>query len=170
MELVKVGYITNTHGIKGDIKIYPLTDYPERFEENIDFYIEDENTKIKINKTRLYRGLVYAKLEGYNNINEVLKFKDKYIYISETDRLELPEDTYYISDLVGMEVINGEKSVGKIKEVLFNQANDIYICESLNKKEFMIPAVKEFIKSIDLENKKIYVELIEGMIEWNFKY
>ncbi len=165
MELVKVGYITNTHGIKGDIKIYPLTDYPERFDEKIDFYIEDKNTKVKIKKTRLYRGLVYAKLESYNDINEVLKFKDKYMYINKEDRLELPEDTFYISDLIDMEVIDGEKTVGKVKEVLENNTNDIYICETKEKKEFMIPAVKEFVKKVDVVNKKIYVELIEGMIE-----
>ncbi|WP_099203632.1 ribosome maturation factor RimM [Miniphocaeibacter massiliensis] len=165
MELIKVGYITNTHGIKGDIKIYPLTDYPERFDEKIDFYIEDEKTKVKIKKTRLHRGLVYVKLEGYNNINEVLKFKDKYIYINEEDRLELPEDIYYISDLVGMEIIDGDKLIGVVKEVMSNQANDIYICEDKNKKEFMIPAVKEFIKNVDIKNGKIYTELIEGIIE-----
>ncbi|HHX68168.1 MAG: ribosome maturation factor RimM [Miniphocaeibacter sp.] len=164
MEFVKVGYITNTHGIKGDLKVYPLTDNPNRFEDDIDFYLDDEKIKVRIIKSRLYRGLVYIKLEGFNNINEVLKFKGKYIYIKEEDRMELPEDTYYISDLIGMEIINDSKVVGYIKDVLINSKNDIYLCESKNKKEFMIPAVKEFVKEIDLKNKKVYVELIEGML------
>ncbi|QQK07310.1 ribosome maturation factor RimM [Miniphocaeibacter halophilus] len=164
MEFVKVGYITNTHGIKGDLKVYPLTDDPKRFEDDIDFFLDDNKIKVRIIKSRIYRGLVYIKLEGFNNINEVLKFKDKYIYIKEEDRMELPKGTYYISDLIGMEVINDSKVVGYIKDVLINSKNDIYLCETKNKKEFMIPAVKEFVKEIDIKNKKVYVELIEGML------
>ena len=164
MEFIKVGYITNTHGIKGDIKIYPLTDFPERFKEDIDFYI-DEKIKVNITKVRYYRGLVYVSLKNYDNINEVLKFKGKYIYVNKDDLVELPEDTYFIHDLEGMDVIDNGKCVGVVKEVLFNQTNDIYRCVSKDGKEFMIPAVKAFVKDVDVENKKLYVELIEGMLE-----
>lgn len=164
MELVKVAYITNTHGIKGEIKVYPLTEDLDRFNEDIDFYIDDENTKVKIIKSRVYRGLVYLKLEDYNNINDVLKFKDKYLLINEEDRIILPEDSYYLSDLIGSEIIDNGKTIGIVKDILINSTNDIYLCESKDKKEFMIPAVKEFIKTVDVENKKIFVELIEGML------
>lgn len=164
MEFIKVGYITNTHGIKGDIKVYLLTDFPERFKENIDFYI-DEKIKVNINKVRYYRGLVYISLKGYDNINQVLRFKDKYIYVKKDDLIELPKDTYFIHDLEGMDVIDKGKTVGKVKEVLFNSTNDIYRCVSKDGKEFMIPAVKAFVKEVDVENKKLYVELIEGMLE-----
>lgn len=164
MEFIKVGYITNTHGIKGDIKVYPLTDFPERFKENIDFYI-DEKIKVNIKKVRYYRGLVYISLKGYDNINQVLRFKDKYIYVKKDDLIELPKDTYFIHDLEGMDVIDKGKLVGQVKEVLFNSTNDIYRCVSKDGKEFMIPAVKVFVKEVDVENKKLYVELIEGMLE-----
>ena len=164
MELVKVGYITNTHGIKGDLKIYPLTEDLERFNDDIDFYIDNEDNKVKIIKSRIYRGLVYIKLDKFDNINDVLKFKGKYLYIEEKDRLELPEDTYYISDLIGMEIVNDGEVVGVIKDVLVNSYNDIYLCKTKNGKEFMIPAVKEFVKEINTKDKKIFVELIEGML------
>ncbi|MDO5018532.1 MAG: ribosome maturation factor RimM [Lagierella massiliensis] len=163
MEFIKVGYITNTHGIKGDIKIYPLTDYPERFLEDIDFFI-DKKFKVKITKARYYRGLIYASLDGYDNINKVLRFKSKYIYVSEENRVSLPSDTYFISDLEGMDVVDRGKIVGKVVEVLFNSTNDIYRCTSNDGKEFLIPAVKAFIKEIDVENKKLHVELIEGIL------
>ena len=145
MEFIKVGYITNTHGIKGDIKVYPLTDFPERFKENIDFYI-DEKIKVNINKVRYYRGLVYISLKGYDNINQVLRFKDKYIYVKKNDLIELPKDTYFIHDLEGMDVIDKGKLVGQVKEVLFNSTNDIYRCVSKDGKEFMIPAVRPSLK------------------------
>ena len=164
MEYIRVGYVANTHGIKGDLKIYPLTEEPDRFEQDIDFYIGDENLKVKIDKTRFYRGMVYIKLENYDNINDVLKFKGKYISIDKKNRIELPKDTYYISDLIGMEIVNKGEIIGVVKDVLLNSTNDIYICETSSKKEFMIPVVKEFVKIVDLEQRKIFVELIEGML------
>ncbi|WP_300410366.1 ribosome maturation factor RimM [Lagierella sp.] len=163
MNLIKVGYITNTHGIKGDIKIYPLTEYPDRFEEDVDFYI-DEKIRVNITKVRYNRGLVYVSLKGYDNINQVLGFKDKYIYVKEEDAVALPEDNYFISDLVGMEVVDRGKVVGHVEEVLLNSTNDIYRCVAKDGREFMIPAVKAFIKEIDVKNKKLHVELIEGML------
>ncbi len=163
MNFVKVGYITNTHGIKGDIKIYPLTDYPERFEEDVDFYI-DEKIRVNIEKVRYNRGLVYVSLKGYDNINQVLGFKDKYIFVKEEDSITLPEDIYFISDIVGMDVVDKGVVVGRVEEVLLNSTNDIYRCVTKDGKGFMIPAVKAFIKEIDVENNKLHVELIEGML------
>lgn len=163
MELIKVGYITNTHGIKGEIKVYPLTDNLDRFNEDIDFYIDNQNIKVKIVKSREYRGLVYLKLQDYDNINDVLKFKSKYLLIDEENRLDLPEDSYYISDLIGSDIVEDGKIIGTVKDVLMNSTNDIYLCRRKDNKEFMIPAVKEFIREVDAKNKKIHVKLIEGM-------
>ncbi len=166
---IRIGKIVNTQGLKGHIRVYPLTDYKERLEEVEYIYIENEkDTKFMIENIWYKNNLVILKLESFNNINDVERFKNRNIYIDESQLRELPEDTYYIFELVGLEVYDLEdKYIGKIIDVLKQSAQDIYVIEyntNESKKTFMLPAVKEFVKSIDLEKNKVKIKLIEGMI------
>src|SRR5699024_3460264 len=165
MELIKVAQILNTHGIKGGLKIRPFTDFIDRFSEDITYYIDSENNPVHIENYRVYKGLVYINLKEYNDINDVLIFKGKNIYIDKKDRYELPEGLYYISDLIGFKIIDeNDGEIGVLKEVLTTYANDVYVVDLGNSKEVLIPAVKEFIIDIDSQENKIFVKLIEGML------
>lgn len=165
---IKIGQIVNTQGLRGEVRVYPLTDYKERFEELTYIYLEDNmETKLEIEKVRYKNQLVILKFNGLNNINDVEKFKDLYIEIDEEEIRELPDDTYYIYELIGMEVIDEENlHIGKLIDVIQNAAQDIYVIEyKSSKKKILIPAVKEYVKEVSIEDKIIKVKLIEGMIE-----
>ncbi len=164
--MLRVGKITNTHGIRGDVKVLPLTDYMERFEELEWIYIDGYREKFYIENIKYKSTLVILSFKGYEDINLVEKFKDKYLLIDETQRRDLPEDTYYIADIIGLDVYTvKDEYVGKVKDIIQTGSSEVYIIKSTDNKEIMIPAVKEFIPEISLDKRKIVIDPIEGMIE-----
>ncbi len=171
MEYTIVGKIINTHGIKGQMKIYPLTDNVERFKKLETAYLGQEKLKVSIDKVDFFKNLVILKFKEFDNINEVLKFKDSDLFIDDKDRVVLPENHFFIYDLLGIDVYDMEdKFIGTIKDVIQGPSNDIYLIKSIDDKEFLIPAVKEFIKLVDIERKKMSIDPIEGMIQWKLIY
>lgn len=166
LEFFKVGQIVNTQGLRGDLRIYPYTDYKERFEEfDWVYFGEDRQTKYEIEKVRYKKDLVILKIKGINTIEDAERIKGTFLYIPRDHGRTLDEDTYYIADLRGTNVYLEDGSLlGILKDVVQTGANDIYIIKGEDKKEHMIPAVSKFIKEIDLENNKIVVTPIEGLI------
>ncbi len=165
-KMLRVGKITNTHGIKGDIKVLPLTDYMERFEELEWVYIDGYKDKFYIKSVKYKPTTVILSFKGYDNINLVEKFKDKYLLIDDTQRRDLPEDTHYIADIIGLDVYNVENEyIGKVKDIIQTGPNEIYLIKCKDNKEIMIPSVKEFIPEVSVEEGKIIIDPIEGMIE-----
>lgn len=165
MNLIRIGKIVNTQGLKGDVRIYPDTDYVERFEELDYLYIENESEPFEINSVRYKKNLAIVKFKGLNHINDVEKYKNRIVYTEKLDYDELEEDRYYVEDLIGMKVVDSNKGeIGELVDILQNPAHDIYVVK-INGKDTLIPAVSEFIKDVDLENKIINVTLIEGLIE-----
>lgn len=165
MEYIAVAEVLNTHGIKGCLKMRPLTDNIERFDEDICYYLGDKKVKVNIQNYRMYKGFLYIDFEEFNDINEVLGFKKQYLYIDEKDRYELKDGSFYIDDLIGLKAYFNGEYIGDLVDVISIYSNDVYVIKN-DEKEFMIPAVKEFIKKIDLENGLIDVVIIEGMW-WN---
>ena len=167
MEYIKIGKIINTQGIKGEVRIFPLTDDLKRFEKLEEAYIGEEKTPITIEKVWYKGNLVILKFKEFDNINDVLKFKEKFIFIDEKDRVLLPKDSYFIYEIVGCTVfdMNGNQ-IGIVKEVMQSYSNDVYVIkDDTNKKEYLIPAVKEFVKKVNIEDRTIIIYPIEGMIE-----
>lgn len=167
MDYIKVGWITNTHGIKGELKIHPLTDDINRFDDLKKVYIGNNKVAAEIERVKYIKGWVILKFKEFNNINEVLQYKGDYIYIDERDRVELPEDHFFIFDIIDCSVYTtkGEK-IGLVVDVLQYASNDVYVVKDHNnEKEYLIPAVKEFVVEVDVEDKKIIIDPIEGMIE-----
>lgn len=162
MDKIIVGKIINTHGVRGELKVDRTNN--ETFDRPINYFVGDDFEQINISNSRLSGKLAYIKIEGLDNINLVLKYKTKFIYINKEDLYALDEDEYYIKDLIGLEVKSSTgEEIGVIKDVLSYAANDVYIFEANNDEQIMIPAVKEFVKEIDLKSKVIIVDLIEGM-------
>jgi 16S rRNA processing protein RimM len=167
-EKVRIGQIVNTQGLNGEVRIYPLTDHKERFEELEYLFLEDEiGTKLEVERVRYKGQLAIVKFKGLNSVNDVEKLREKYIVIDKEDMRVLPDDTYYIFDLVGSRVIDEDGNyIGKLMDVIQNAAQDIYVIEhDESSKKILVPAVKEFIKEINIEEKIIKVRLIEGMVE-----
>lgn len=159
MEYVYIGNIVNTHGIKGEIRILSTFKYKDLiFRKNFKIYIgEEKNEEIIINY-RQHKNYDMIILKGYDNINEVLKYKGKKVYINRFD-LNVP---YLNKELIGFDVYNQDKLIGKLTDILTN-IQDVLVVDN----KIMIPYVEEFVKKIDLKNKKIIVETIKGMLDEN---
>lgn len=167
MEYLEIGQIVNTQGLKGEVKINPFTDDIKRFSKLKKIYVEIDNVKqkLEIEKVRYVKNVVVVKFIGLNTIENVQIFKGKYVFIDETDKLQLPEDTYYITDLIGAKVIDNSTNneIGIITDVFSTGSNDVYIVKSYDK-EILIPAIKEVVINVDIKSKRITINMIEGLI------
>lgn len=161
---IKIGKIINTHGIKGEVKIIPNSSDTMDLLNYKYFYIDGESEKFDIKSSRVHKNAVLIKLIGYDNINDVEKFKSKDIYVSTEDFRKLDYNEHLIRDLIGLSVIYKDKKIGEVKDIMQNSANDVIVVSNEQGNEILIPNVSEFIKKIDLENKNIIVNLIKGMI------
>lgn len=156
-----MGKIVSTQGLKGEMRVYSYTDYKERFEEEKGIYIKDKFYEIE--KVRYKKEMVILKLKDINSIEEVEKLRNQEVFT--TRKAELPEGTYYIKDLIGVDVfLEDETKVGQIKDVLITGANDVYIIKRENKPDAMIPVVDEFVSTINIKDRKIVIKPIEGML------
>ena len=153
---MEIGKIVNTHGLKGELKVYPYIDY---FEDVSFIYID--NKKYEIEKARYQKNVVILKLKEINDINEAEKYRNKIIDLKEEDAPELPEGTYYIKDLIGSDVYTDDgKLLGKLDDVFNTGANDIYQVG-----KYLLPVIDEVVKEIDIKNKKIIVHIIKGLLD-----
>lgn len=162
-----VGKIVNTHGLKGELKVQYYTETLEDFEEFEYLLIEGEgDKKFLIDGVRSVKNTVLLQLEGYTDINQVEHFKNKEVYYLREDYDNSEEGGYFIVDLIGLDVIDRTRGkVGVLKDVLKNTSQDIYVIKkSDGSGDFFMPAVDAFLERIDLEEGKIYVNLIEGLM------
>ena len=164
----EVGQIVNTFGIKGFIKIKPFTDEVSRFEELKEIYVEQKNKElkeVKIEKISYQKELVLIKLKGIDYLTQAKKLKGLYLKISRKNAKKLPKGTYFIADLIGMNVYSDEgKLLGKLDDVYSTGANDVYVVKNENGIQVLLPATQEVIKQIDLDNEKIIVHMLEGLV------
>lgn len=162
-----IGVVTGSHGIKGQVKVYPYTDFPDRFKILKRVFVGEEKMPLNIEEVKYIKNFVLLKFKEFDNINEILNLKNKEIFILSSERIKLKQNQFYISDLIGSKVYDEEENyLGELVEVILSSANDVYRIKNKNI-EGMVPAVKEFIKNIDLENKEITIKKIEGMFYEN---
>ena len=162
---VLIGEIVSAVGIKGEVKVKCYTSSPERF-SGLDFVFCEEK-KTRIEKAGTKGNMAVLKLEGISDRNQAEEMRGTGLYIMEDDLEELPEDTYYVKDLVGLKVISDEdnEEVGEISDVIQNTAQDIYVIKGESfKGDVMVPAVKEFIREVNVGSGYIRIKFIEGML------
>ena len=158
-QLMEIGQIVNTYGIKGFVKVKPFTDDIKRFENLSYVYIE---TKKSLKEMKIEE--VLLKLKGIDDINMAETYRNCYIKINREDAVNLPEDTYFIVDLLGMNVYTEENVLlGNIIDIYPTGANDIYVVKDELGKQILLPAIGEVIKLVDTKNKKMIVHLMEGL-------
>ena len=130
-------------------------------------FIGEEKLKVNIERVWTKKKFVIMKFKEFSDINQVLDYKGEYIYIDEEDKVQLPEDTYFIYDIIGCKVVDTSgNDIGIVKDVMTNMANDVYVVEDLIlEKEYLIPAVKHIVVEVNIKDKVITIEPIEGLIE-----
>lgn len=165
-QLLEIGQIVNTYGIKGFVKVVPYTDNKKRFEDLKNIYVEQGkklNTYL-IEEVKYSKDLVLLKLKGIDDINQAEILKNCYLKIDRKDAVDLPKDTFFIVDLIGLEVVTQENRVlGKLIDIFPTGSNDVYVVKDEKGKQILLPAIKDVIKKIDIESKTITVCLIDGL-------
>lgn len=169
MEKIKIGTVVNAVALRGEVKVYHFSDYKERFEELDEVILErkGKGKTYEIEKVRYQKDMVILKLKGVDDRNAAEALKEYDIMITEADLRELPEDTFYVRDLIGCSVLNAENdnAIGEIRDVLQNSAQDIYVVKTASGKEAMIPAVGDFVAEVNIEERYVKVKLIPGLID-----
>lgn len=167
-DFLKVGVVTTTHGIRGEVKVYPTTDDPERFLE-LPYVLADtpkEKVHLEIEQVRFFKNLVILKFEKYDNINDIMFLKGKDLWIPRELGQHLEEGEYYIADLLGMQVVLEDGTVfGTLKNVMETGANDVYIIDTKEHGEVLIPAIRDCILDVDLEQNIMKIHLLKGLVE-----
>lgn len=154
---ITVAEVITTHGIKGNVKVKSFSDYEKRFDNGSKVYIGDE--LLTIEESFDQKGLKVIKFVEYNDINDSLKLVGKDITIEEEDLGELKEDEFYIYKLIGLDTYSNGQKVGKVKDVISGvYPNDVYVIETKDNKEILLPALKTVIKNVDIANNKIEVD------------
>ena len=163
IKTIKIGQIVNTVGLKGEIKIYSFSENLQRFQDLKEIFVE--NKLFIIEKSRVQKNTVVLKLENIDSTEVAEGYRNKFVYIPEETLEELPEDAYYIKDLLGLEVYekNGEK-LGSVSDIIKGPGQDLYEIKGEDK-TFLLPGVKEFILDIDLAKKRIVVDPPKGLLD-----
>lgn len=164
MEFVKIGKITAPVGIKGEVRVYPFTDESTRFSDMKKLYLDEAGYEIE--NVRYSKDMVVLKLGGIDNRNDAQALRGKELFLDKALLWDIPEDTYFIKDLIGLHVQSEEgEPLGILTQVIKSKAQDLYEITGPDGRPFLLPAVKEFILRIDMEKRQLTAHLIEGMKE-----
>ena len=167
-QFLRIGVITSSHGVHGEVKVYPTTDDAHRFEEVKDVFIKtkDGDLKAKITSVRYFKNLAIVKFDCFNAPEEVKNYLQADIMIDRKDAQPLEEGEYYIADLLGCNVVSDEgTSLGVLEDVLQTGANDVYLVKSKSGGELLFPVIKDCIKNVDIENQVVTVHIMPGLLD-----
>ena len=169
--LYNVGKVVNTHGIRGELKILPQTDFPEeRFAKGSRLVLaEPEGSRtvpVEVEGARPHKNVYILKLKGYDNINEVLPYKGWMLKVSENERKPLAEGEYYYNEIIGCRVVTDEgQELGVIRDILAPGANHVWVVERPAGKPVLLPVIDDVILEVDVQSKRVLVHLMEGLID-----
>lgn len=164
---LEIGQIVNTFGIKGMVKVKPFTDDIKRFDELKTVYVEKNSnqTEYEIEEVKYHKGMVLIKFKGIDKVEQAEMLRNTYLTVSRDSVEELEEGRYYIVDLLGLEVYTDEQILlGTLEDIFNTGSNDIYVVKDKQGKQILLPAIQDVVKQIDIENKKIIVHLLPGLI------
>ena len=161
---LEIGKIVNTHGLRGDVKVVPWSDYPEIFEE-IECIYTNNLTKMRIKNVKYQKNNVILKIDGINSVEDAERYKEQVIYVDRADLEELDDDTYYIADLIGLDVFCNNEKIGTLSDVISNAGADIYVIKPEKGKDILIPAIKENIIEINLDENFIKINIPDGLFD-----
>ena len=167
-DMFRVGVISSTHGVRGEVKVFPTTDDPQRFRRLKEVTLDTgrERLSLKIQNVKFFKNMVILKFEGYDNINDIERYRGKELWIRLDQAVDLKKDEYFIADLVGMTVTEEDGRVlGTLTDVIQTGANDVYVVKMENGKEILLPAIRQCILHVDVEAGQMQVHLLPGLLD-----
>jgi 16S rRNA processing protein RimM len=169
-DMLKVGVITTTHGVHGEVKVFPTTDDPKRFKKLKNVILDTGSNKIdmEVENARFFKNMVILKFKGIDDINDVQKYTKKDLYVTRENAVELSENEYFIADLIGLRAVSDEgEDLGELADVLSTGANDVYVIKKEGQADLLVPAIKDCVLDVDIEGGKVTLHLLPGLRELN---
>lgn len=166
--LLRVGVISSTHGVRGEVKVFPTTDDKERFKQLKTVLLDTgkEQLCLEIEGVKFFKNMVILKFKDLDNINDVERYRGKDLLITREQAVPLEENENFVADLIGLSVKTDEgEMLGKVKDVLFTGANDVYVVEREDGRELLLPAIKQCILDVDLEEQMMTVHVLDGLLD-----
>lgn len=163
----RVGVITNTHGLRGEVKVFPTTEDPERFRDLKEVLLDTGKDwlELEVSSVRFFKNLVIMKFKEFNSINEIEPYKGKDLYVSRENAIPLEEGEYYLADIIGATVVTEDGAVfGELKDVLETGANLVYVVLHEGK-EVLLPVIPDCVKNVDVEQGKVTVHIMKGLLD-----
>lgn len=165
-DFFQVGVISSTHGIAGEVKVFPTTDDPNRFKKLKEVILDTgkERLTLHVIQVKFFKQMVILKFKEFSSINDVERFRGKSLYVSRENAVKLKKDEYFIADMIGMQVISTQgENLGTLTDVLQTGANDVYVVESGEGSELLLPAIRDCIREVDMEKMQMTVYLMPGL-------
>jgi 16S rRNA processing protein RimM len=166
-EYLQIGKIVNTHGVRGEMKIIPLTDDPKRFDDLKWAYVDiDGIQKHRIKSVKYSKGTVVVKLEGVDTPETAAAYREHFLLVDRENAVKLPEDTFFVCDILGSKVVDENGLVlGQLIDVLQTGSNDVYVIKNETGREILLPALKSVVRSISIQEKRIHVVVPKGLMD-----
>lgn len=165
-QLLRVGVITSTHGIRGEVKVFPTTDDPQRFKKLKQVILDDgkETKELEITSVKFQKNMVILKFKGIDNINDVEKYRQADLLVTREHAVKLEEGEYFIVDLIGLNGITDEgEDIGELSDVIKTGANDVYVFSKEGMKDLLVPKIPDCVKEVNLEEGTILIHLLPGL-------
>lgn len=166
-DFFQVGIITSPHGVHGEVKVYPTTDDVRRFRRLKEIILDTgkERLNLEIEGVKFVKQFAVLKFKGYDNMNDVEKFRQKSLFVARENAVRLKRDEYYIADLMGLKVLDEEgQEIGVLREVIETGANDVYAIDLKDGGELLLPAIKQCVLMVDVEEGFIKIHILEGLL------
>lgn len=166
-QLLQVGVITQPHGVRGEVKVFPTTDDSARFKKLKHVILDTgkETLPLEIESVKFFKQFVILKFKGYDNINDIEMYRRCPLMVTRENAVSLEEDEYFVADMIGLKVLTEDgEEFGKLKDVIETGANDVYIIDSNEHGEVLVPAIKECILNVDIKGGKMMIHLMDGLI------
>ena len=167
-KLLKGGVISSTHGLKGEVKVFPTTDDVKRFRQLKEVLLDagDEKPVLQIEQVKFFKQFVILKFKGIDDIEDVQKYKGKDLLVTRENAVELKKDEYFIADLIGVSVISDDNSLrGILKDVIQTGANDVYVIDLEDGRQLLLPAIKECVLMVDLDENIMKIHVLDGLLD-----
>lgn len=166
-EILQVGAVTSTHGLAGEVKVFPTTDDPKRFKKLKKVLLDTGKgmRELEVVQVKFFKNLVILKFRGCDRIEDVMGFKGRELYVTRENAVKLKKNEYFVADLIGMKVFLEDGSyLGTLDDVLQTGANDVYEVQMEDGRKVLIPAIRQCILAVDIEAEKMTVHLLEGLL------
>lgn len=166
-ELLQVGAIASTHGVKGEVKVFPMTDDVNRFKtlKNIILKHKNGETELEIKSVKFFKNMVILGFKGYDSINDIEKYKGCGLFVTRENAVALEEGEYFRADLIDMDIVNeNDEKIGVLTDIMETGANDVYIISLDDGRELLLPNTKECVLNVDTDSNVMKIHILEGLL------